>query len=423
MDIKSLIAIATGVLTLLGAVVAITRYTTRLQCQIEQSGLQDELKRIQQRYADLEVTYRDMLRSGADAVTKKSAIETELMTIIAAVRATSGSIIIPTPSLGEETEPTELVFLSLIGSAAPILKGTRVPMASVAGSVFSSGKPRITHDPKRDSSFSARVDAVAPHSTDELLALPLLYSNKVIGVAEFLNKEGNARFDDNDQFLAERLCASLAARVTEFARNGENFQLLGVTVKSEAEEATILCSDLSHWSALTRQMDVAAVIDLTNEYFEKMCDVCLRNEATIDQFLGDGFFVSFNVPRRLALHQSRAVATAVEMQRVFEDLKKKWMAFQLPGTNSLYNRIGISCGKVHKAEVGHSQYRHITLIGDPVNEATHLCDIGDRGRNVIVIGKELHDTLQSGFTVRELSSERLKAIRGKVDRAYELVLA
>jgi class 3 adenylate cyclase len=258
-----------------------------------------------------------------------------------------------------------------------------------------------------------------------MLAIPLMQGKRCIGVAEFVNKEEGGLFDESDQFLAGRLCASLAAKVAEFTSSPEHLDLLGVTVKSKAEEATILFSDLSNWSVLTKQMDTAAVIDLTNEYFEKMCDVCLRNGATIDQFLGDGFFVSFNVPRSMALHQSRAVATALEMQRAFDALREKWLTFQLPGTSALYNRIGISCGRVHKAEVGHSQYRHITLIGDPVNEAAHLCDAGDRGRNVIIIGQELQDALRDsrGLTVRELSAERLKATRGKVARAYELVSA
>jgi len=421
MTLARIIPIVTGLIAIVGAIIGVAVHITKLQSQIQQARLEDQLNRLKEKYSELEADYQSLLRAGTAAYTKKREIQAELSTISAAVDASASSILVPAPSAIADEEPAELVFLVLTGPAAPKLQGTRVPMSSVAGSVFVTKKPRITHTPRQESSFSDKADEVSKFSTDELLAIPLMCQEKCIGVAEFLNKKDGQLFDADDEQFADRLAMSLAAKVGELIQDPNHVSLLGVTPKRKAEEATILFSDLSNSSILSKSMDASVVIDLLNEYFETLCGIGLDYGATIDKFVGDGFILTFNVPRGLAQHETKAIAAALEMQKRFNELKQKWTVLQYPGVSNIYNRLGITCGPVHRAEMGHSQYRHITVIGDTVNVASKLCEIGDRSRNIIVIGEDLYRRVSSQVVVRELRAEKLREAKSPISAAYEVV--
>ena len=109
------------------------------------------------------------------------------------------------------------------------------------------------------------------------------------------------------------------------------------------------------------------------------------------------------------------------MQKGFDELKRKWSALQYPGINNIYNRIGVTCGPVFKAEIGHSQYRHITVMGDTVNLSSNLCEIGDRNRNIIVLGDALYQKVSSLVVAKELQAEKPRGRTDRIPAAYEVM--
>ncbi len=418
MDLVKVLPILTGAIAVLTSAVGVAIYITRLRCDIQQSRVENELKRLQEQYSELETKHVTLLRAGNVAFTRKTEMDTELATIADAAEATASSILVPPPSIIAGDEPTELVFLSLRGPGAEKLKGIRVPLDSLAGNVFKLTKPLITHDPRRDAGFSAKADEVSKSYTEEMLALPLVYRTKCVGVVELLNKKGNRQFDLGDQQHVERLLAPLCVKVGEFLQDPSNFELLGITPKREAEDAAVLFSDLSGSSRLPKHLEAAVVIDLINEYFEALCSLGLSHGGTIDKFIGDGFMATFNVPKPVAHPELKAVTAAIEMQKSFDELKRKWRIFNIP---DIYNRIGIAFGPVHRAEMGHSQYRHITVMGAVVNAASNLCELGPRDRNAILISEDLYPRLSSQLIAQELRPAAPREAKGAISKAYEVV--
>jgi class 3 adenylate cyclase len=114
--------------------------------------------------------------------------------------------------------------------------------------------------------------------------------------------------------------------------------------------------------------------------------------------------VTFNAKRAVTDHEVTAVQAALQMQTKFSALKKRWVAFGYNDTPTLFNRIGVCSGPVRKAELGHSQYRYITVMGNAVNLAKHLCDLGDRTRNVIVISEGTKSKLAQGAIVKRITA-------------------
>jgi len=101
-------------------------------------------------------------------------------------------------------------------------------------------------------------------------------------------------------------------------------------------------------------------------------------------------------------------------------LKAKWTTLKYPGAQDIFNRIGVTSGPVHKAEMGPPEFRLITVMGDPVNSAVHLCQYGPRDRDVIIAGKPLYERLEPKPSAKEA---RLRARdRGLADSAFEIAI-
>lgn len=424
MTLPEIIGLIVGLLTILGTVVAVTIHITKLQAQLQQAKLETDLNTARQKLTEVENSYQDLTEKHKTAIAaggiisgKMHAIEYELASLSDAVEANSSSILVPVPSELDE-EANELVFLTLLGKGSEKLKGVRVPLNSIAGDVFTKKKPRIIHAPQQESAVSVKTDEVSNISTNEMIAVPLMHRGKCVGVIEFLNKKDNAQFNDNDLSRVERSAASIAAKVGDFIQEPNNFGLIGITTKTRATDASILFSDLSRSATLIKHFDASVVIDFLNEYFEALCSVAIRHGGRIDKFIGDGFMVTFNVQHPASEHQVAAVSTALEMQSEFERVKKKWEVFNIP---NLHNRIGISSGPVYKAEVGHSLTRQLTVMGEAVSTASNLCDLGERNRNVIIIGREVFTRLSSRVEVAKAQGDKPKEIQQADLVGYELL--
>lgn len=424
MTLPQIIGLIVGVLSILGTVVAVTIRITKLQAQLEQAKSEAQLNSVREKLTEIESSYsvlqekhRTAITAGTIVTGKLYAIDFELANMSDAVEAKSSSILVPVPSEVDE-EPKELVFLTLLGKGSEKLKGIRVPMGSIAGDIFTTKKSRIIHAPLEESGVSAKTDEVSNISTNEMLALPLIQKGRCVGVVEFVNKKDDKQFNERDLERIEGSIGSIASHVGEFIQEPNNFGLLGITPKTRATEATILFSDLSRSALLIKRLDASVVIDFINEYFEGLCSIAIRRGGRIDKFVGDGFIVTFNVQHPEPEHQFAAMTTALEMQAEFENVKQKWKIFNVP---DVYNRIGISSGPVYKAEVGNSLTRQLTVMGEAVSLASNLCDLGDRNKNVILIGDELHKKAATNFVVTKIQSggPRVPKLANLI--AYELL--
>jgi class 3 adenylate cyclase len=230
-----------------------------------------------------------------------------------------------------------------------------------------------------------------------MLTVPLRHNGRTVGVAQFLNKP--AGFSESDEVRATELAGLLAEKVAAFAGDPENFELLGLAGTVGDKEATIAFCDLTSFSPLLNQMNAPSAVDCLNEYLEQQCDVAMAHGGTVEKYLGDGAMLRF-LPAHSPEQDSivDAVEAALEMQDLFERLKDNWLSSGLP-VRDIYSRIGISCGIVHEAKVGHHQFQEITVIGNAVNEASALCEAARRDGHVITVPEHLIGRLNGRFAL------------------------
>src|ERR1051325_5483701 len=98
-----------------------------------------------------------------------------------------------------------LRFLVAIGEVADKLMTLRIPPGKgIAGFVFSSGQPMAVADVAQEETFYAEVDRAVGFSTQTILATPLRVEGEMVGVLEFVNREGSPPYkpftpDEMDQ--------------------------------------------------------------------------------------------------------------------------------------------------------------------------------------------------------------------------------
>ncbi|MFN2545216.1 MAG: GAF domain-containing protein [Actinomycetota bacterium] len=179
-----------------------------------------EIERLRQRVEDdrFAEDLRDALVLSAAVGTIGSPVDherlIEMIVVTAAdvIGATAGSLFLI------DTRTEELVFEVAIGPKAEAIKKFRVPLGEgVAGLVAVSGQPMAISNAQEDSRLFEELGDKVGHEPDTVLAVPLFYQDRVIGVLELLDKEGGATFTPQD-ISTLGLFANQAAVAIELSR-------------------------------------------------------------------------------------------------------------------------------------------------------------------------------------------------------------
>lgn len=186
-------------------------------------------------------------------------VETTLRIALEEVGAEAGSILLADP------EKEELIFRYSIGDK-PVPRGTAIPWdKGISGSVFQSGKPRITNHVNQDASHLHQIDQATGFVTHDMIAVPLRrWGGEPIGVLNVLNKRvGPLTNHDLGLLTIISAFAALAiqqAKHFEDAKKAEMVTLLGdighdmknlltpvcAGVELLREEVTELFGEMSH---------------------------------------------------------------------------------------------------------------------------------------------------------------------------------
>jgi len=112
----------------------------------------------------------------------------------------------------------ELRFLAAFGGASEKVVEINIPVeGSLAGTILTSRQPLIIPDAQADPRMFREVDRHTGFVTRSLLGVPLLLTNRCVGVVEAINKRGSREFSQEDVKTLTAL-ATQAAIAIENAR-------------------------------------------------------------------------------------------------------------------------------------------------------------------------------------------------------------
>ncbi|MBK7895713.1 MAG: adenylate/guanylate cyclase domain-containing protein [Candidatus Promineifilaceae bacterium] len=186
----------------------------------------------------------------------------------------------------------------------------------------------------------------------------------------------------------------------------------GLMGRRERRRAVVMFADIRSFTRFTRMVGPNEVIERLNKFFTKMTEVVYRYEGTIFELTGDEILVAFNAPFDQADAASRAVETAVAMQKRFNALRMELFEELSTGFGM---GIGIDEGTVIVGNVGAETRMTFRMVGDAVNTAHRLVDIAVDGQIVVSEGvyQKLQVTTSKLLSAHPLTPMGAIEIRGK----------
>jgi signal transduction protein with GAF and PtsI domain len=175
-----------------------------------------------------------------------------------------------------DAEHEELTFEVALGQKADAAKQLRLPLGKgIAGLVAVTGQPMAVSDVQDDPRHAPDIAATIGHRPRNLLCVPLIVNEEVIGVLELLDKRGAPSFGPTD-VAALGLFANQAAVAIEQSQTQRKLADLLTQLMAESTVETVeQAEQLKQFTAeIESDPDFVAALDLA----QMLRDIAQRGE-------------------------------------------------------------------------------------------------------------------------------------------------
>jgi len=190
----------------------------------------------------------------------------------------------------------------------------------------------------------------------------------------------------------------------------------------ERKEMTFLFMDICGFTPISEHYknndDPEGLVDLVNEFLDKMTKIILKNGGTIDKYMGDCIMAFWNAPLFCPNHAELAVKSAIEIEEEINELKKVYEERGLPDINV---GTGINTGTCIVGNMGSETRFDYSVIGDAVNLAARLEATAGRGEYInkkTIMSRATMEQLPAGYLSEELGTIQVKGKEEKIRIYY-----
>ncbi len=167
--------------------------------------------------------------------------------------------------------------------------------------------------------------------------------------------------------------------------------------------ATVMFVDIRDFTAMSEDIQAAEILQMLNEYYERIVDIVFTHEGTVDKFIGDAIMVIWGAPVAHDDDPARAVRAAIDIRRELVDFNKPRVS---AGKREIKIGVGINTGKVVAGYIGSSQTMSYSVVGDTVNTAARLCSAAKAGE--IIVSEMTHTKIKDLFPTKGLEPIKAK---------------
>lgn len=186
--------------------------------------------------------------------------------------------------------------------------------------------------------------------------------------------------------------------------------------KPQRRTVTVLFADIRDFSRLGEHIDPEELIDLANGVFSEAVSAISDCHGLIDKFMGDAVMALFNTPLNpQADHVEQAIRAALGIQARLVAHRRT-----LPPERALHFGIGIHTGETVVGNVGSTQRKDYSAVGDVVNLCKRLQELA--GYDEILISRHVYDAVRDRVLVEFLPQVQVRGRRTQ-EEVYRLLSA
>ena len=141
----------------------------------------------------------------------------------------------------------------------------------------------------------------------------------------------------------------------------------------ERKEMTFMFMDIVGFTPISEHYknknDPEGLVEIINNYLDRMTKIILKNDGTIDKYMGDCIMAFWNAPLPCENHADLAVQTGIEILEAADELIKELEEKGLPRIDV---GIGINTGDCIVGNMGSESRFDYSVIGDAVNLGARL---------------------------------------------------
>ena len=241
-------------------------------------------------------------------------------------------------------------------------------------------------------SYKFLIDCTIP-----ILGIGLVYSHSF--TVKFIT-ELNAKLQIKKQFGTY-----LSPALVEKLQKNPELLVLG----GESRELSIMFTDVRGFTAISEHYgeNVQGLTSIMNRYMTAMTDAILKNDGTLDKYIGDAQMAFWNAPVDTPNHAKQAVKTALQMMESLDEFNKEVEAEGVPAFGM---GLGINTATVVVGNMGSSQRFDYTCLGDGVNLASRLEGQSKSYGVKIILGTLTNKQIEDEYFTLELDKI---AVKGK----------
>jgi len=190
-----------------------------------------------------------------------------------------------------------------------------------------------------------------------------------------------------------------------------------IELGGDSKNVAIFFSDIENFTTVSEKLPASELALHISDYFEHLTKILIKENATIDKYIGDSIMAFWGAPDEDENRSFHACRAALLCQNELNELNKKWAENNLPVLNT---RIGLHVGNAIVGNIGSSDRMNYTLLGDAVNLASRLEGTNKIYKTRIIISQSIFENINNLFLTIPLDIVMVKGKNEPV-KIYELI--
>ena len=196
-------------------------------------------------------------------------------------------------------------------------------------------------------------------------------------------------------------------------------------VVSRRRTVTVMFTDIVGFTPQAEDLQEQETADMLNHHFALLGACIEETQGVIDKYIGDCVMAVWGGLSKMEDHADQAIHAALEMARVIREDNRQRAA---DGKAPVRLRIGVHSGPVVVGNIGAPGRVNYTVVGDTVNVAQRLEQLGkdfmrENDEVIVLVSGDSIAAMKHPEALGELPTPELRHVKGREEpeQVYRLV--